>query len=124
MPSAAYFIELTSAVLMDADEVNGFLQRQNQDERHVLVQRMHERVVATFAKLLEAEMETLGKVQAWQARIEKVEQAAREQAATADVERAAAELEAFVHQAISDYDAFLLKAGLRIRKAFVTTLTK
>jgi hypothetical protein len=124
MPSSAYFIELTTAVLSDADEVKGFFQRQSPEERHELVERMHERVVETFAKLLETEIESVGKFREMQTQKEKVTQAAREQSATAAVAQARAELEEFVQQAIPDYDAFLLKAGLRIRKAFVATLTK
>ena len=124
MPSSAYFIELTTVILSDADEVKGFFQRQSPEEHHELVERMHERVVETFAKLLEAEIERVGKVREWQTRKEKVAQAAQEQATTAAGAQARAELEEFVQGAIPDYDAFLLKAGLRIRKAFVATLIK
>ena len=48
----------------------------------------------------------------------------QEAAGEARLAQAVEEMEAFVHQAIPDYDAFLLKAGLRIRKVFVDTLTK
>ena len=53
MPSYAYFEELTTAVLMDADEVKGFLKQKSPEEVQELVERMHERIVETFTKLLE-----------------------------------------------------------------------
>ncbi|HEV8716493.1 MAG TPA: hypothetical protein VGX03_27195 [Candidatus Binatia bacterium] len=124
MPSNAYFEELTAAVLVDADEVKGFLQRQSPEERQVFVERMHERIVETFTKLLEVELEQIGQLQAWQERAETVRRAAQEAAGEASLVQAMEEVEDFVHQAIPDYDAFLLKAGLRIRKAFVGTLTQ
>jgi acyl-CoA reductase-like NAD-dependent aldehyde dehydrogenase len=124
MPSNAYFEALTAAVLVDADEVKGFLQQQSPEERHALVERMHERIVETFTKLLEVEIEQAGQLQAWQETVEKVRQAAQEAAGEASLAQAMGEMDAFVHHAIPDYDAFLLKAGLRIRKAFVDTLTK
>jgi len=124
MPSNAYFEELTAAVLVDADEVKGFLQRQSPEERHELAERMHERIVETFTKLLEVELEQVGKLHEWQERVEKVKRAAQEAAAETTMAHEIEEMEAFVQQTIPDYDAFLLKAGLRIRKAFVGTLTK
>jgi len=124
MPSNAYFEELTTAVLVDADEVKGFLQQQSPEERQAFVERMHERIVATFTKLLEVEIEQVGKLQDWQERVEKVRLAAQEEAGEASLAQAMEEMETFVHQTIPSYDAFLLKAGLRIRKAFVGTLTK
>jgi acyl-CoA reductase-like NAD-dependent aldehyde dehydrogenase len=124
MPSNAYFEELTTAVLVDADEVKGFLQRQSPEERQELAERMHERIVETFPKLLEVELEQVGKLHEWQERVEKVRRAAQEAAGEASMAQAMEEMEAFVHQTIPHYDAFLLKAGLRIRKAFVGTLTK
>src|SRR5262245_44650376 len=124
MPSNAYFEELTAAVLMDADEVKGFLQKQSPEERQALAERMHERIVETFTKLLEVELEQIGQLQAWQGRVEKVQDAAQQAAGEAGLAQARGEMEAFIQQAIPDYDAFLLKAGLRIRKAFVGTLTK
>jgi acyl-CoA reductase-like NAD-dependent aldehyde dehydrogenase len=124
MPSNASFEELTAAILMDADEVKGFLQRQRPEERQEFVERMHERIVETFTKLLEVEMEKGGKLQDWQERVERVRRAAQEAAEAATRVQAMEEMETFVHQTIPDYDAFLLKAGLRIRKAFVGTLTK
>ena len=114
MPSNAYFEELTAAVLVDADEVKGFLQQQSPEERHALV----ERIVETFTKLLEVEIEQAGQLQAWQETVEKVRQAAQEAAGEASLAQAMGEMDAFVHHAIPDYDAFLLKVGLRIRKAF------
>src|SRR5262249_5614194 len=72
MPSNAYFEELTTAVLMDADEVKGFLQRQSPQECQELAERMHERIVETFTKLLEVELEQVGKLHEWQERVEKV----------------------------------------------------
>src|SRR5262249_5962603 len=124
MPSLAYFAELTAAVLMDANEIKGFFQRQSAEERQAFIARMQERIVETFTKLLEAEMEKGGQLQAWQDRVEWVRQAAQEAVPETVLAQAKAELEAFIQQAIPDYDAFLLKAGLRIRKAFVDTLTK
>jgi hypothetical protein len=85
---------------------------------------MHERIVETFTKLLEVEVEKVGKLQAWQERVERVRRATQEAPGEAGLAQALAEMEAFVQQAIPDYDAFLLKAGLRIRKAFVGPLTK
>jgi hypothetical protein len=124
MPSNAYFEELTRAVLMDADEVKGFLQRQGPEDRQELAERMHERIVKTFTKLLEVEVEKVGQLQEWQERVEKVRRAAQEEGGEVGLAQAMEEMEDFVHQTIPDYDAFLLKAGLRIRKAFVGTLTK
>jgi len=124
MPSLAYFAELTAAVLMDANEVKGFFQRQSPEERQAFITRMQERIVETFTKLLEVEMENGGQLQAWQDRVERVRQAAQEAVPETVLAQAKVELETFVRQAIPDYDAFLLKAGLRIRKAFVDTLTK
>ena len=124
MPSHAYFAELTAAVLLDANEVKGFFQRQSPEERQAFIARMQERIVETFTKLLEVEMEKGGRLQDWQDRVERVSQAAQEAVPEAVLAQARAELDTFVQQTIPDYDAFLLKAGLRIRKAFVNTLTK
>ena len=85
---------------------------------------MHERIVETFTKLLEVELEQVGKLHEWQERVEKVRHAAQEAAGETTMAQAMEEMEAFVQQTIPDYDAFLLKAGLRIRKAFVGTLTQ
>jgi acyl-CoA reductase-like NAD-dependent aldehyde dehydrogenase len=124
MPSNAYFAELTTAVLLDADEVKGFVQKQSLEDRQAFAERMHERIVETFTKLLEVELEQSGKLQTWQGRVEKVREAAQQAVDEADLAQARKEMETFLQQAIPDYDAFLLKAGLRIRKAFVGTLTK
>jgi hypothetical protein len=124
MPSNAYFAELTAAVLVDADEVKGFLQKQSPEERQVFAERMHERIVETFTKLLEVELEQGGKLQDWQERVENVRRTAQAAGGEATLAQARDEMETFIQQAIPDYDAFLLKAGLRIRKAFVGTLTK
>ncbi len=124
MPSNVYFEELTAAVLVDADEVKGFFQKQSPEERQELAERMHERIVETFTKLLEVELEQVGKLHEWQERVEKVRRAAQEAAGEASMAQAMEEMEAFVQQTIPHYDAFLLKAGLRIRKAFVSTLTR
>src|SRR2546427_8838220 len=124
MPSQAYFAELTAAVLLDADEVKGFLQQQSLEERQGLAARMHERIVETFTQLLEVELDQVGKLQEWQGRVEKLREAAQQAAGEADLAQAREEINTFVQQALPDYDAFLLKAGLRIRKAFVGTLTK
>jgi hypothetical protein len=124
MPSHAYFAELTAAVLLDADEVKGFVQKQSLEDRQAFAERMHERIVETFTKLLEVELEQSGKLQTWQGRVEKVREAAQQAVDEADLAQARKEMETFLQQAIPDYDAFLLKAGLRIRKAFVGTLTK
>jgi hypothetical protein len=123
MPSNAYFEELTAAVLMDADEVKNFLHQRTPEETQELVERMHERIVETFTKLLEAELEQIGQLQDWQGRVKKVQDAAQEAAGEAGLAQARGEMDAFLQQVIPDYDAFLLKAGLRIRKAFVKTLT-
>lgn len=104
--------------------MKGFLQKQSPEERQKFVERMHERIVETFTKLLEVEMERVSKLQEWQERVERVRQATQEETGEASLAQAMEEMETFVSQAISDYDAFLLKAGLRIRKAFVGTLTK
>jgi|SRR4029434_8948337 hypothetical protein len=124
MPSNAYFAELTTAVLLDADEVKGFVQKQSLEDRQAFAKRMHERIVETFTKLLEVELEQTGKLQDWQGRVAKVREAAQQGEGEADLAQAREEMETFLQQAIPDYDAFLLKAGLRIRKAFVGTLTK
>jgi hypothetical protein len=124
MPSSAYFEELTTAVLMDADEVKGFLQRQSPQECQELAERLRERIVETFTKLLEVELEHVGKLHEWQEKVEKVKRAAQEAAGETTMAPEMEELETFVQQTIPDYDAFLLKAGLRIRKAFVGTLTR
>jgi hypothetical protein len=124
MPSSAYFAELTAAVLMDANEVKGFLQQQSPEERQAFAARMHERIVETFTKLLEVELDHIGQLAEWQGRVEKLRAAAQQAAGEADLAQAREEMNTFVQQTIPDYDAFLLKAGLRIRKAFVGTLTK
>ena len=110
MPSYAYFEELTTAVLMDADEVKGFLKQKSPEEVQELVERMHERIVETFTKLLEVEMEKGGKLQDWQDRVERVREATQAAAGEANLAQAMAEMETFAQQAIPDYDAFLLKA--------------
>jgi len=124
VPSNAYFEELTTAVLLDADEMKGFLQRQSPEERQELVERMHERIVETFTKLLEVELERVGKLHEWQGRVERVKDATRGELGEGTVAREMEEVEEFVHYTLPHYDAFLLKAGLRIRKAFVGALTK
>ena len=124
MPSHAYFAEITAAVLMDADEVKGFLQKQSPEGRQAFAERMHERIIETFTKLLEVELEQGDKLQDWQEKVEKVRRAAQEAGGGATLAQAREEVDTFIQQVISNYDAFLLKAGLRIRKAFVGTLTK
>jgi len=124
MPSHVYFEALTAAVLTDADEAKGFLRQQSPEERQALAERMHDRIVETFTKLLEVELEQVGQLEAWQEKIEGVRRATQEEAGETNVVRAREVVETFAHQVIPDYDAFLLKAGLRIRKAFVGTLTK
>jgi len=124
MPSNAYFEELTAAVLMDTDEVKSFLHQRTPEETQALVERMHDRIVETFTKLLEVELEQAGQLQGWQERVEKIRRATQEAAAEGTVAQAREDMETFVQQAIPDYDAFLLKAGLRIRKSFVKTLTQ
>ena len=119
MPSTAYFEVLTSVVLGDVDEVKGFFQRQSPEERQAFIERMQERIVETFTQLLEVEMEQGGKLQAWRELVERVREAAQTAGGEALLAQAREEMETFVQQAIPDYDAFLLKAGLRIRKAFV-----
>jgi hypothetical protein len=104
--------------------VKGFLQHKSPEEGQALVECMRERIVETFTKLLEVEIEKVGKLQNWQDRVERVRRVTQEGTGEAAIAQALAEMEALVQQAIPDYDAFLLKAGLRIRKAFVNTLTK
>jgi hypothetical protein len=50
--------------------------------------------------------------------------AAQEEGGEASLTRARGKMEVFIHQVIPDSDAFLVKAGLRIRKACVGTPTK
>src|SRR5262249_13804288 len=118
------FEELTTAMLMDADEVKGFLQRQSPQECQELAERLRGRIVETFTKLLEVELGQVGKLHEWQEKVEKVKRAAQEAAGETTMAQEMEEMETFVQQPIPDYDAFLLKAGLRIRKAFVGTLTR
>jgi len=123
MPSQQYFEELTRAVLTDVDQVKGFSQRQSPEQLHQLTQSMYERIAATFTKLLEAEMEAAGKLSALHEKLEEVRQA-MEGAGAAEADRVMRQVEEWVQTTLPSYDAFLLKAGLRIRKAFVEALTK
>jgi uncharacterized protein (DUF885 family) len=123
MPSQQYFEELTRAVLTDVDQVKGFSQRQSPEQLHQLTQSMYERITETFTKLLEAEMEEAGKLPELHEKLEEVRQA-MEGAGAAEANRVMQQVEAWVQTALPAYDAFLLKAGFRIRKAFVEALTK
>jgi uncharacterized protein (DUF885 family) len=124
MPSQQYFEELTTAVLEDVDAVTGFSQRQSPEQIHQLTEDISERIAETFAKLLEAEMAEAGKLQDLHARMEGVSRALRESWGAAEVEQALLQVEELIQTTLPAYDAFLLKAGLRIRKAFVDALTK
>jgi hypothetical protein len=123
MPSQQYFEELTRAVLTDVDQVNGFSQRQSPEQLQQLTQSIYERIATTFTQLLEAEMEAAGKLPALHEKLAEVRQAVEGLGAAAG-DRALVQVEDWVQQTLPAYDAFLLKAGLRIRKAFVEALTK
>jgi hypothetical protein len=123
MPSQQYFEELTRAVLTDIDQVKGFSQRQSPEQLQQLTQSMYERIAATFTQWLEAEMEAAGKLPALHEKLEEVKRTTEASGAVAG-DRALIEVEAWVQLTLPAYDAFLLKAGLRIRKAFVDALAK
>jgi uncharacterized membrane protein affecting hemolysin expression len=123
MPSHKYFEELTMAVLTDVDQVKGFSQRQSAEQIQQLSQDIYQRIAATFTQLLEAEMEEAGKLNDLYERMAEVRRVA-EAAGAAEADQALRQLEEWVQQTLPFYDAFLLKAGLRIRKAFVDALTK
>jgi uncharacterized protein (DUF885 family) len=123
MPSQQYFEELTNTVLTDVDQVKGFSQRQSPEQLQQLTQSMYERIAATFTQLLEAEMETIGKLPALHEKLAEVQRTVEASGAAAG-DRAMMEVEDWVQTTLSSYDAFLLKVGLRIRKAFVEALTK
>ena len=123
MPSQQYFEELTRAVLTDVDQVKGFSQRQSPSQLQQFTQDIYERITETFAKLLEAEMEEVGKLYELHERLEEVRRAA-EASGTAEANRALQQVEEWVQTTLPSYDVFLLKAGLRIRKAFVESLAR
>jgi hypothetical protein len=123
MPSQQYFEELTQAVLTDVDQVKGFSQRQSPEQLQQLTQSMYERIASTFTQLLEAEMEAIGKLPALHERLEGIKRTVEASGAVAG-DRAMMQVEDWVQTTLPAYDAFLLKAGLRIRKAFVDALTK
>jgi uncharacterized protein (DUF885 family) len=123
MPSQQYFEELTQAVLTDVDQVKEFSQRQSPEQLQQLSQSMYERIAATFTQLLEAEMDAAGKLPALHAKLAEVKRIVEASGATAG-DRALMQVEDWVQHSLPAYDAFLLKAGLRIRKAFVDALTK
>jgi uncharacterized protein (DUF885 family) len=123
MPSQQYFEEITRAVLSDVDQVKGFSQRQSPEHLQQLSQSMYERIAATFTQLLEAEMDAAGKLPALHAKLAEVKRIVEASGATAG-DRALMQVEDWVQHSLPAYDAFLLKAGLRIRKAFVDALTK
>jgi uncharacterized protein (DUF885 family) len=123
MPSQQYFAELTQAVLTDVDQVKGFSQRQSPEHLQQLTQSMYERIAATFTQLLEAELEAAGKLPALHAKLAEVKRTVEASGATAG-DRAMLQVEDWIQQTLPAYDAFLLKAGLRIRQAFVDALTK
>ena len=123
MPSQQYFEELTKAVLSDVDQVKGFSQRQSAEHLQQLTQSMYERIAATFTQLLEAEMEAIGKLPTLHAKLTEVQRTVEASGAAAG-DRALRQVEDWVQQTLPAYDAFLLKAGLRIHKAFVEALTK
>jgi len=123
MPSHKYFEELTMAVLTDVDQVKGFSQRQSAEQIQQLSQDIYKRIAETFAQLLEAEMDDAEKRNDLHERMAAVRRA-MEASEAAEVEQAMQQMEDWVQQTLPFYDAFLLKAGLRIRKAFVDALTK
>jgi hypothetical protein len=123
MPSQQYFEELTRAVLTDVDQVKGFSQRQSSGQLQQFTQDIYERITETFTKLLEAEMEEAGKLHELHERLEEVRRAV-EVSGVVEANRALQQVEEWVQTTLPSYDAFLLKAGLRIRKAFVESLTK
>ena len=123
MPSQQYFEELTRAVLTDVDQVKGFSQRQSSGQLQQFTQDIYERITETFTKLLQAEMEEAGKLPELHERLEEVRRAV-EVSGAAEANRALQQVEEWVQATLPSYDAFLLKAGLRIRKAFVESLTK
>jgi hypothetical protein len=69
-------------------------------------------------------MEEAGKLHELHARMEGIRRAMQESVEAPEVERAVLQVEELIQTTLPHYDAFLLKAGLRIRKAFVATLTK
>jgi uncharacterized membrane protein affecting hemolysin expression len=123
MPSHKYFEELTLAVLTDVDQVQGFSQRQSAEQIQQLSQELYQRIAGTFAQLLDAEMEEVGKRTELHEQMAEVRRAS-EAADAAEADQAMQQLEEWVRQTLPFYDAFLLKVGLRIRKAFVEGLTK
>jgi hypothetical protein len=68
-------------------------------------------------------MEAAGKLPALHEKLEEVKRTTEASGAVAG-DRALIEVEAWVQLTLPAYDAFLLKAGLRIRKAFVDALAK
>lgn len=123
MPSQHSFAELTRAVLTDVDQVKGFSHRQSPAQLHPLTQSMTERITETFTKLLEAEMEEAGKFPELHHQRAAVRRT-REEVGAAAAAGALQQVEEWVQATVPAYDAFLLKAGLRIRKACVDALTK
>jgi hypothetical protein len=97
MPSQQYFEELTTAVLTDVDQVNGFSQRQSPEQLQQLTQSMYERIAATFTKLLEAEMEAAGKLPELHAKLEEVQRTAEASGAAAG-DRAMLQVKDWVQQ--------------------------
>ena len=123
MPSQQYFEELTRAVLTDVDQVKGFSQRQSPSQLDQFTQDIYKRITETFTKLLEVEMEEAGKLHELREKLEEVRRAV-ERSGAVEADRALQQVEDWVQTTLPAYDAFLLKAGLRIRKAFVESLTK
>jgi hypothetical protein len=110
-------------VLTDVDQVKGFSQRQSAEQLQQLTQSMYERIAVTFTQLLGAEMEAIGKLPALHEKLAEIQRTVEASGAAAG-DRAMMEVEDWVQTTLSSYDAFLLKAGLRILKAFVEALTK
>jgi hypothetical protein len=84
---------------------------------------LYQRLAETFTTVLEAELEEVGKLHDLHERMVEVRRTT-EAADAAEVDPARRQLEDWVQQPLPFYDAFLLKAGLRIRKAFRDALTK
>jgi hypothetical protein len=122
-PYKHYFEELTRAVLTDVDQVKGFSQRQSPEQLQQLTQSMSERITETFTQLPDAEREEAGKLPALHEKLAEVRRAVEGSGAAA-ADRVMRQGEEWVQTTLPSYDTFLLKAGSRIRKAFVDALTK
>src|SRR5919108_4526669 len=94
MPSHKYFEELTMAVLTDVDQVKGFSQRQSAEQIQQLSQDIYQRIAGTFAQLLDAEMEDVGKRNELHERMAEIRRATEAREA-AEADQALVQLPAF-----------------------------